>query len=687
MSCNFYVHNDSIGGSKYVSGTTCSGTEAYYTLTYGQSVCMDDTRPLINLNGLVISGECFAVTPTPSTTPYNYCYYSADTVYFGTFQCPNNGIFYDDVYGKMSLYATIDGVIVSSHPDLVFVLSNGTEFETVTIPDGESFTEFIFPKINFFYTETSCELETLPDWEVYTPPTTRCLLFTPTPTVTPTMTQTPTNTQTQTPTNTASQTPTHTQTSTPTQTPTNTETSTQTPTNTPTNTASQTPTHTQTSTPTQTETETPTPTPTNTQTPTNTATQTQTPSNTATNTQTPTNTATNTSTPTQTPSATPIVNPINIPNLLYWFDTSDESTLTFNNVGEIKYVSQITDKVTGQTLTQSAQTYQPIWKYNENISSLRSLELGSSRYMVGFPPFRAILQNTPKTIFAVYTSGNTNYNVEQFYLDIRNSGSGAGAAYSLVQSSTNKPQTVVNQKNIILTGYSSTTASGTNPKLLIGYSSSPDKDQGAYFEMNDVSVTQASSSSGLVNYLNILYMGRGISGNYAQQGSFCELLWYDRILSESEIDNVLRYLNERWFYNPSFTPTPTSTLTNTPSNTPTQTTTPTTTTTLTATNTQTPTNTSTQTQTPTPTRTPSYRLYTVQTWTESGGSCSQTGGNFSIKSTATLVVGRYYCTGVGCNDRYKVISFDGMGNPGYPVFEPISGDVGNANCTFLICCP
>ena len=107
MSCNFYVHNDSTGGSKYISGTTCSGTEAYYTLTLGQSVCMDNTRPLINLNGLVISGACLPVTPTPSTTPYVYCYVSANTESFGTFQCPNDGLLYQDVYGKLLLYATI----------------------------------------------------------------------------------------------------------------------------------------------------------------------------------------------------------------------------------------------------------------------------------------------------------------------------------------------------------------------------------------------------------------------------------------------------------------------------------------------------------------------------------------------------------------------------------------------------
>ena len=196
MSCNFYVHNDPIGGSKYISGTTCSGTEAFYYLTIGQSVCMDNSRPLINLNGLVISGECFAITPTPTQTPDGYCWFSSKTESFGTFQCPNDGLLYQDVYGKLTLIAGRDGVVVSGHSQLNFVVTNGTDFETVSILDGQTFTEFIYPKINFFYTETGCITENLPDWYVDTFPVTQCSLITPTPTTTPTTTPTPTPTTT-----------------------------------------------------------------------------------------------------------------------------------------------------------------------------------------------------------------------------------------------------------------------------------------------------------------------------------------------------------------------------------------------------------------------------------------------------------------------------------------------------------
>jgi uncharacterized delta-60 repeat protein len=218
---------------------------------------MDDTRPLINLNGLVISGECFPVTPTPSTTPYEYCYVSATTQTFGQFQCPNNGFIYNDIYGKLTLFATIDGQIVSSHPQLNFIITNGVENQSISILDGQEFTEFVYPRVNFFYTETSCELVSLPDWRVLTPPVTRCLFFTPTPTATPTVTPTMTSTPTQTSTQTPTPTTTTTLTASPTQTQTNTPTQTTTTTLTATNTSTPTPTQTQTQTQTPTPSETP----------------------------------------------------------------------------------------------------------------------------------------------------------------------------------------------------------------------------------------------------------------------------------------------------------------------------------------------------------------------------------------------------------------------------------------------
>ena len=294
MNCSNYVHNDPIGGSKFISGTTCTGTVAFYTLTLGQQVCMNNSRPLINLNGLVISGDCTGVTPTPTPTPIDFCYISGFSYYDAVFQCPNDGLDYYDRYGVWYFSAYTGSQFTDNHPQLNFTLTNGTDFATVSIEPGQYFTEFVYPKIDFRYTDTGCVSTTYPDWYIYTPPTTQCRL-TPTPTRTPTPTVTPTTTVTPTVTKTA----TPTQTSTPTITPT----------------ISLTPTNSQ------------TPTPTITLTPSITPTITPTITSTVTPTRTPT--ITSTVTPTITPTITSTVTPTRTPNQVfeYWTTLSGFSNL------------------------------------------------------------------------------------------------------------------------------------------------------------------------------------------------------------------------------------------------------------------------------------------------------------------------------------------------------------------------
>jgi hypothetical protein len=313
MSCNLFVHADPTGGSKYISGTTCEGFPAYYTLTFGQSVCMDTSKPFTDLCGLVISGTCQTVTPTPTITPALYCQVTGLTFSVKPFECPFNGTTYYDTYGSLIIYATANGSIVSTHPGLSSYISNGIDSTTITIPNGQTFTEYNYIKNNFQFSGGSCVNTVYPDWYIVSGNSPYCTFQTPTPTKTPTQTPTPTSTSTQTPTQTPSNTETPTQT--PTNTPTNTQTQTYTatPTETPSNTPTNTQTPTSTVTPTVTNTGTPTTTPTldcsfsgtalyipPTPTPTQTSTQTQTPTvtNTPTNTQTPTNTATKTQTPT-----------------------------------------------------------------------------------------------------------------------------------------------------------------------------------------------------------------------------------------------------------------------------------------------------------------------------------------------------------------------------------------------------
>ena len=248
MSCNLFVHNDPTGGSKYISGTTCAGVVAYYTLTYGQSICMDTTKPFSELCGLVISGSCLAVTPTPTTTPLKYCIFSGITYTTQPFECPFDGITYYDIYGKLTIGAGVFNSPTNSHPSLSSIITNGYDTYTLTIPNGQYSAEFNYLKSNFIYSGGTCGNVIYPDWYITSAQTYNCLSITPTPTatpsVTPSNTATPTNTPTQTKTPTNTQTPTNTTTAqlTPTQTETPTHTPTETPTQTPTQTASQTPT-------------------------------------------------------------------------------------------------------------------------------------------------------------------------------------------------------------------------------------------------------------------------------------------------------------------------------------------------------------------------------------------------------------------------------------------------------------
>ena len=162
---------------------------------------MDDTKPIINLNNAQVDGSCLSVTPTPTTTPLNYCYFNELTYITSPFQCPNDGLTYEDIYGVIKLQITVQGIVTSNHPDYSFTVSNGTESETLILRNGQSFIEYSYLKKNFVYTATGCTETNYPDFVVtaVSPSIIECFV-TPTPTPSQTPTHTPTLTQTPTPT-------------------------------------------------------------------------------------------------------------------------------------------------------------------------------------------------------------------------------------------------------------------------------------------------------------------------------------------------------------------------------------------------------------------------------------------------------------------------------------------------------
>jgi len=69
MNCSEYRHEDPFGGSKSISGTTCQGIVGSFYLVYGQSICMDNEKPIEVCDGLKIYDACLGTpTPTPSNT-------------------------------------------------------------------------------------------------------------------------------------------------------------------------------------------------------------------------------------------------------------------------------------------------------------------------------------------------------------------------------------------------------------------------------------------------------------------------------------------------------------------------------------------------------------------------------------------------------------------------------------------
>jgi hypothetical protein len=662
MNCSNYIHNDPIGGSKFISGTTCTGTVTSYTLTLGQQVCMDNSRPLINLNGLVISGDCTGVTPTPTPTPIDFCYISGFSYYDAVFQCPNDGLDYYDKYGVWFFSAYTGSNFTQSHPQLNFTLTNGTDYATVSIEPGQYFTEFVYPKVDFRYTDTGCVSTTYPDWYVYTPATTQCFLTaTPTNTVTPTVTPTITLSSSVTPTQTP--TPSVTETTIPTVTPT--------------------PTNTQTPTVTPTITSTITPTITSTQTPTNTQTQTQTPTNTLTVTPTITSTITPTITSTQTPTVTPTItltmtpsptsgpfNPSRISNLQYWFDASSGASVSsWTNYGLL-----------GGSITQSASTLQPEVKTDSFMGAWTgtTMRFVNSDRMTGTFANVNFSASTQFLVFKQVSRATFGDIIGYRIWD------GSSNIFSQWLSRTSTP--IGNAFNLPFSGISLSNTALVGSPSLISIETSGTTQGTALIDMEINDVTQVMTYSASTAYLsgNTFIVGGVTATNGTNDVEFAELIVYNKVLTPSEFLEVENYLKTKYDYPTWIIPTPTPTASQTPTITPTisQTQTPTITptntltptitpsitstinitpsVTLTPTKTQTPTITQTPTRTPTPTI--NARYYQVQQH-DCTGSCNPVGSPQIMKwfTGPQLNIGWYY-------------AFDGTGLRGkkYYIIQEVS---------------
>ena len=647
MSCNLFVHADPTGGSKYISGTTCDGTTAYYTLTFGQSICMDTTKPFLDLCGLVISGACQTVTPTPTTTPADYCIVSGLTFTQQPFECPFNGTTYYDTYGTLTITSSIGGQIVSFHPGLSALISNGTDSTTLTIPNGQTTAQYSYIKNNFTYSGGTCINTVYPDWFIVTATTYTCLFFTPTPT--PTLTQTPTNTSTQT------QTPTQTPTETPTETPTQTPTTTTTLTSTPTQTSSQTPTPTTTTTLTSTPTETQTQTPT--QTPTQTTTLTSTPTMTPTQTQTPTNTLT------PTPSSTPP------PSGTTEAQAYLEAVIQAGGTGIDSTVSACTitlfNQLFSNNLWNKIQAFYPMLGSNSNgtkFNAKNPLDTNAA-YRLQFNggwsySVSGITSNGTNAYADTFLSGGSIGNLNN-HLGVHmndntigtpgftwmGASAPGGSGYYFVLATDGTPKFVYgNRTTGIITSTGSPTPVGFN--IISSTASTSNK----HFYNGTLKFTATKNNTNNITS-SVVIAALNNSGSiiqyYANTYSFATIGFGLSDLDVVNYTNIVNTFNACLGRNnyPAITQTPTISLTPTNTPTPSITASQTQTPSNTATNTQTPTNTPSPTKTVTPTKSTVYYGYNVRFYNLNISTCVAAASSFGVRSTVPLTVGLYYYQG------------------------------------------
>jgi len=331
---------------------------------------------------------------------------------------------------------------------------------------------------------------------------------------------------------------------------------------TPTPTPSVTPT--MTVTPTSSLTPTPTITPTNTVTPTPTSSLTPTPTNTVTPSITPTQTITptNTTTPTPTPTPPPF-SPTGITGALMWFAADSESNFTLRTSGADKFVERWKNLIPGYSfydLVQSTAAYQP--KLISSATTFDSSGQDALQTDVNFTGSSS--SNSAMTVFIVGTTVDENINNRMFDLDktastrfwkcFRRIG-GAGASNSAFKVQAGyQGDGNVDDEYYYATTYGQ---SSTSPMVFQQSLSSTGGTANRYYYAlgNDLTSTwtllqQDSGRSTTFNAINAkftLYNDFTFATlTNGLEGSVKEFIWYDRILTQSEITQVYDYLNAKY---------------------------------------------------------------------------------------------------------------------------------------------
>ena len=256
--------------------------------------------------------------------------------------------------------------------------------------------------------------------------------------------------------------------------------------------------------------------------------------------------------------------PTSINDLKYWFDASDVSSMSLNNIGSATAsVSSIRDKVNGIDLPSSGSS-QPIYYFNK-INNCNSIYFQYTNNQLTAPNDRlsstSITFSSTGSLYTV-TKWGTTYSLNgQYAIDI---------------APSSRLDSTYGDFNIIYlspTNYSifSTKGPSFNTKVgsLTGFTPN-----GTQSDVNSISVdifsarNSSSSLSKLHNtnaygskdgYTNATYSLSTSSneltiGDYHAntpqatgfKGYFCELIYYTRYLSDVEHEKVIQYLKSKW---------------------------------------------------------------------------------------------------------------------------------------------
>jgi hypothetical protein len=314
-----------------------------------------------------------------------------------------------------------------------------------------------------------------------------------------------------------------------------------------------------------------------------------------------------TNTPSITPSSTPYILPI-YPTL--WFDASDNTTLTTISSGGTDYVSFWNSKGTATwSLSGTNTDTMPVLSASTlmpgNPSCVRFTQNATTTSRDALQSFNNTpIGHTGSTIFQVWakpsgsTYGAQSPSIIRVYSGLTNGGIAVNSqSVSLDSQALNITAAIQSQQiyGIIPSGSSvsnfsvpSYSAAGLNDKFIFQTRTPFTAGQFATWELNQSAGTNTTAFTGTTQTPQINSFTIGITSittggtiSYNNMNTeLCEIIYFDTVLSDNQVEQVELYLKDKWRYDewaspvPTPTPTTSNTATPTPSITPTMTNTP-----------------------------------------------------------------------------------------------------------------